>query len=384
MTETDEPREDWEGELGEEEFFQNNDGFPKVATHSGSCHLDEVVGVGTLVLALGINPEAVIRTRRSDALSKMDILVDVGSVYDPDSGRFDHHQWKSGTEGKIRQSGIPYASAGLVWDRYGKIAIARVLSQKIAVTHPEILAPKIIEEVAREFDRFFVAPVDAVDTNYKMTASKDEEGKMKWLKPGDPDGVDVTWGPTTSPTLNRIMARYSFSWLERGLSIRTIFVRSVYVVSEMMQREIIHLASEALASRVIADALEARDASMISSGIVLLPAFVPWQRAIIKKGGVRFVVFPSKGGHYWLVKSVPLSLGSWESNSPLPKEWGGLRGAKLDAATGSDVKNGAMFAREEGFIAGHRNMKGAISMAKEAAKRFQNAPFQKTDIEANV
>ena len=48
----------------------------------------------------------------------MDIIVDVGHVYDAENLIFDHHQRNFAHK---RESGIPYASFGLVWKQYGKL-----------------------------------------------------------------------------------------------------------------------------------------------------------------------------------------------------------------------------------------------------------------------
>ena len=58
----------------------------------------------------------VIRTRDESIITQADIVFDVGNIYDPEHGRFDHHQ----TEGAgTRENGVPYASFGLVWKKYG-------------------------------------------------------------------------------------------------------------------------------------------------------------------------------------------------------------------------------------------------------------------------
>ena len=43
-------------------------------------------------------------------MDSADIVIDVGGQYDPDAGRFDHHQRGGAGE---RENGIPYSSFGL-------------------------------------------------------------------------------------------------------------------------------------------------------------------------------------------------------------------------------------------------------------------------------
>ena len=88
----------------------------KIVTHSGSFHQDELFAVAALLF---IFPDAeVIRTRDDAVIKSADIAVDVGGIDDPNKERFDHHQ--EGGAGK-RANGIPYASFGLVWKKYGEI-----------------------------------------------------------------------------------------------------------------------------------------------------------------------------------------------------------------------------------------------------------------------
>ena len=61
-----------------------------VATHSGSFHADDVFGVGIL---MGVFPShTLVRTRHDALIDAADFAVDVGGIWDADTGRFDHHQ----------------------------------------------------------------------------------------------------------------------------------------------------------------------------------------------------------------------------------------------------------------------------------------------------
>ena len=89
-----------------------------LVTHSGSFHADDVFALATITLALsGSNEEwNIVRTRDEAIIQMGDLVVDVGGIYDPSKGRFDHHQ-EGVTE--VHDDGIPFASFGLVWKKYG-------------------------------------------------------------------------------------------------------------------------------------------------------------------------------------------------------------------------------------------------------------------------
>jgi len=96
-----------------------------LVTHNGTFHADDLFATATLALVFNGNIK-VIRTRDEEIIKKADFVYDVGGIYNPEKNLFDHHQ-KEGA-GK-RENGIPYASFGLVWKKFGKKICG---SQKVA------------------------------------------------------------------------------------------------------------------------------------------------------------------------------------------------------------------------------------------------------------
>ncbi len=88
----------------------------KASTHDGRFHADEIFALA--VLDLFYPDLEIIRSRDENLYKNCDIIVDVGHVYDPDNLIFDHHQRSFSLK---RESGIPYASFGLVWKHYGEL-----------------------------------------------------------------------------------------------------------------------------------------------------------------------------------------------------------------------------------------------------------------------
>src|SRR5210317_735779 len=88
----------------------------KASTHDGRFHADEIFALA--VLNLFYPDLEIIRSRDENVNKNSDIIVDVGHVYDPDNLIFDHHQRSFSLK---RDSGIPYASFGLVWKNYGEL-----------------------------------------------------------------------------------------------------------------------------------------------------------------------------------------------------------------------------------------------------------------------
>lgn len=63
-----------------------------IGTHDGCFHCDEVLAIFMLKQLPEYKNSQVLRTRDAEKLSKCDMVVDVGGVYDPSTLRFDHHQ----------------------------------------------------------------------------------------------------------------------------------------------------------------------------------------------------------------------------------------------------------------------------------------------------
>jgi uncharacterized UPF0160 family protein len=59
----------------------------------------------------------IVRTRDPEVLSTMDVVVDVGAVYDPATHRYDHHQreFQDTMEIDGKRYGTRLSSAGLIY-----------------------------------------------------------------------------------------------------------------------------------------------------------------------------------------------------------------------------------------------------------------------------
>ena len=104
-----------------------------IGTHGGTFHADEVLACVMLKLLPQFENAEIIRTRDQEKLSKLDVLVDVGEVFDHENKRYDHHQKTfNQTMSSISEHQYNYdtklSSAGLVYFFYGKQMIRHILS----------------------------------------------------------------------------------------------------------------------------------------------------------------------------------------------------------------------------------------------------------------
>lgn len=94
----------------------------------------------------------IIRTRNETVLAKCDVIVDVGSVYDPSKNRFDHHQ-SSFQDTYNSNYKTRLSSAGLVYKHFGSEIITSMVGNADSKVAAEIL------------DRVYKNFVEHIDAN---------------------------------------------------------------------------------------------------------------------------------------------------------------------------------------------------------------------------
>jgi uncharacterized UPF0160 family protein len=288
-----------------------------VATHNGSFHADEVFAIAAIGL-LG-EPVEVVRTRDRDALAKADLRVDVGFRDDASTGDFDHHQRDFDA---ARDSGVRYASFGLVWREFG----ARVCAGD--------------QDVADAVDETLVQSVDANDTGQQLTRSL-IDGVRPMTATGLIGGFNARWDETLTPEQER----------ER-------FDAAVAFAREILAREVASAASSRRAQRIVRDAIAAAP----DPRVVELPVNAPWKQVLVPQTtDALFVIYPKRQG--FGLEAVPSELGSFDNRRDLPAAWGGLEGADLVAKTGVED---ALFCHAKRFLVVARSHAGIERLAELA------------------
>lgn len=110
-------------------------------THGGLFHTDECMGYA--ILRLGKICSSFYRKRGVDDLPLGNMIVaDIGRQYNPVLNQFDHHQ----TYLK-RDDGYPYASAGLIWKKYGLLIVSNFTDTNI-----ELVAKRVDDKLFKYID----------------------------------------------------------------------------------------------------------------------------------------------------------------------------------------------------------------------------------------
>lgn len=288
-------------------------------THDGPFHADEVTAFAVLRLASPGIDAGFVRTRDPALIPRAGIVFDVGGIYAPEAGRYDHHM----PEPPRRADGTPYSSAGLIWRDFGRAAIGTLL--------PHAGADEI-DDIWNRIDMAFVLPIDRIDNG---------------LHPPPPLSL-----ATVIDTMNP-------AWDESGLDEDSLFREAAALVETALRREIRTVHAEIRArSTVLAAATESADPRILE-----LPANMPWQGAVFAAGlPVLYALYRDRGG-LWRIDCMPTEPGAFQQRHPLPAGWAGLRDEALQRASGVPD---AVFVHPARFTGGARSLDGARAMARLA------------------
>lgn len=311
----------------------HGDAHALLVTHSGKFHCDEVFAYAVLRLALGLGQPGedhrLLRTRDARLIAEGDLVWDVGLIFDPARGRFDHHQRGA----PLRPDGTPYSAAGLVWQQYGERAVARLLGE--GGDQPLAAA------IAGELDETVLRRIDELDNGVSPRGPVLDDGLGLGHLVGD---FNPPWhsAEATGPGAG------DAAFLEAAAFAQGVLTRRV----------------EQLRARFLAEAqvLEAQ-ARSADPRILVLERGMPWENPVFAKDlPVVFCVSPASNGN-WMVDTMPPEKESFAQRVPLPAGWAGLEGDALVAATG--VAD-AVFVHLRRFVAAARSREGALAMARHA------------------
>lgn len=301
-----------------------------LATHSGTFHLDDAFAYAVLRLALGLGQPGtdhrLVRTRDMGVIARADIAWDVGAVYDPTRGRYDHHQLGA----PVREDGMPLSAAGLVWRHHGAAAMHALLG-------PAGCPDATPEAVAAEIDREVVRRIDETDNGVGP--------------PGDPLG------------LGTLVEDLNPAWDSPQVGDAAAEDAAFLAASDLTGRFLAGRA-RAVRARLAAEAeVAGAHARSADPRILELDRKMPWEGAVFARGlPVLYAVYPVPNGN-WMVDAMPPEPGTFAQRLPLPEPWAGLRDTELAVASGVPD---AVFVHTRRFVGAARSREGAMEMARRA------------------
>jgi uncharacterized UPF0160 family protein len=308
-----------------------------IVTHGGKFHADDAWAVAVLML---LYPEAeLVRTRDPAIIATADVAIDVGGEWNPAAGRFDHHQ--KGFDG-ARASGVPYASAGLVWREYGGRCVALLAERHAGYK----LTGEAAQQMAYAIDADVVQYLDLSDVGAARNA------------PG-------------SYGLSAIVSGFNPNWLDEqrlgyGAPAEAYRDAQFRRVLELLKDLMVNAVKYRVGAQLAVE--QVRHAELLEGGRVLYlkNGALPWT-AIVRKEmpKVLFVISYNLGEQRHMIHAVPVSAESFDARADLPAAWGGLRDADLVAVTGVPD---AGFCHTGLFIAAAKSFDGILEMARQALR----------------
>ena len=285
-----------------------------VAVHDGSFHPDDVFSVAILQM---IYPKIkIVRTRDEKLLKKVTARVDVGLKYNPKTLDFDHHQ----SDGPQRDTGLPYASVGLVWRHFGMHLIDT-------------------DDEFKYIDDKLIKGIDAEDNGIKIVENI---------------------GKVSSYTLYQIIYSFNPHWTDRTKNYDKSFLKAVKFAKTVLKSEIKYAKSQKDAIKILQSAV-----NNSKGDYVVLSKSCPWKHFLVEKSNKKYVIYHNSANESWYVSGVPIKMDSFQIRKNFPKTWAGLTGKDLVKVTG--VKT-AVFCHKNLFLCATKTKEDAIKIAEIALK----------------
>ena len=289
---------------------------PKILiTHSEEFHTDDVFATALLV---ELFPDAtVIRTRDEAVIATGTIVYDVGKVFDPKRGRFDHHQEQAGR----RENGIIYSSFGLLWQEYGLQFCGGDA------------------DVWKAIDTRLVEPIDAHDNGQKIT-----DELYEGVEPFTIDDVISAMNPQV--------------WVNDTETHDAQFMQAVELAKVILHRVAVAEQNKLRSRNYLLDLY----ASTEDKRILVTDRKADVSGIILACPGLLYVVSPRPSGN-WGILAVSIEPGSFVCRRPFPEAWRAQPAERLVELTGvQDVT----FCHASGFYAVTESKQGAVALAKRA------------------
>ena len=302
-------------------------------THNSVFHADEVMATAILFHVFGT--KNVVRTNNpKDYVDNPEAIV-----YDIGFGEFDHHQ--KGGNG-TRENGVPYASCGLIWKRYGIVCIENIISFMVKLE----LNPEDFQEIANTIDTMIIQGIDAQDNGYK------------------PDPCPSINNFSISSIISNMNNIGYYGGVGDAEQQDALFSNAVGICSTILLSTIRKLADSISSENKVCDLILNRG----DKHILVLHEYMPWTKTVLEYSEddeIWYVIFPSsRNKGEWNMQAVPVALNSFEQRHPVPESWWGGNKETLPKITG--VESASFCHQSNGFLTAAGSLDDIITLARIA------------------
>lgn len=325
-----------------------------IGTHNGIFHCDEILAIYMLQQLPKYSNSKVIRTRDNAVLDKCDIVVDVGSIFDPEKNRFDHHQITfKHSLGSLRSefgdkwSAVRLSSAGLIYTYFGEDVIREIVKREKNIDIDKNAIPKVFEKVYE----YFIQEIDGIDNGvpqfpceplYRISSdisSRVGTFNSQWNSPADFDEM-------------------------------TQFNKAKELVGAELTDKILYYATVWWPARAIVEkAIIHRNDIHPSGEIIEINQMCPWKQHLFDlekehniEGKIKYCIGQA-GKSDVRVICVPVTANSFVCRKFLPEAWRGIRDEEFKNVCHNPEAN---FCHATGFICGCTTRNAAIDLATKS------------------
>ena len=304
-------------------MFWNNK--KTIVTHSGTFHADDVFAVAILSKILDGNFKLV-RTRDKKLFESADFVVDVGGTHDAHEERFDHHQ---GEGAGTRKNGIAYASAGLVWNKYGEQICGS-------------------QAVASKVDERLIQVVDATDNGLSISKPIFEQ--------------------VFPYTISDMVASFVPGIFEDENTADSQFQKALSFAKNILDNEIKKAGDQIYIEAKVKDTISNGN---LDSNTVVFDEYMPRVPLWIELGkypNILYAVAPATiDKSKWKLVAVPKDMSFFTYRKTLPSAWGAKNGKELqDIAGVADAE----FCHKDLFLCIAGSKEGALKLMQKAVENI--------------
>ena len=333
-----------------EKLKEENYSYTFIGTHSGTFHADEVLATFLLKFLPEYNKSIIIRSRNYDILDKCDIVVDVGSKYDPNIKRFDHHMKEffevfDKNDDKLKT--IKLSSAGLVWKHLGKNILINILKGNNLYEQNE----NHIDEIIKKIYLNFICMVDAKDNGINAYPSDIE-----------PKYLDNTG-------FSSRIARLNPEWNIENVDVNSRFKKAWDIAEDEFYYQLMPIANSYFIAYDIVENSIKKSIDNKNCDYIILDQYCPWKQILFEiekklkiEGKIKFVLLENQN-HEFIVNTVPISLGNFEFRKGIVKSWRGLREKELEEKSGL---KGMIFVHVSGFICFTKSLETGLKVIEKS------------------
>lgn len=315
-----------------------------IATHDGTFHADETTACA--IISYLYDNFRVIRSRDPETIEKADLVIDVSLRND--QKHFDHHS-KEFT--KCRPNGVRYATAGLMWEKFGIDFLKRIVKKELPFRPDQ----SVIDSAFDRIDREIMVMVDLVDNGQLTEYSAKVADARTAGEVAVRDRLNGFY--QDSPDISYIVSMQNLPGLSREAQDQA-FMTTVKILRQILVAAAINaITTESGIAKVIK--------AYTGGEILVIRDRLPWTQAVLDNPKAfekcLLAVYPDRNSR-WRVQSLPVSRALRFSNRlTAPAAWRGLQGEDLDAATGLHNMN---FVHRAGFTGGASTFEDDLQLAQ--------------------